>query len=440
MDTLYAQHLNSLQQQAEAALEHCGYDYLIIGSGHSELRFLDDYHHPFKPNPHFTQWVPLSDQAHCWLLVRPHKKPKLFYYQPKDFWHLVEPLPDAEWTQLIEVKVFDQPRQLSASLGRLKGEGALIAPPKEGAPAWGCDLNPSKLLNYLHFKRAIKTEWEQQNLRKANHIAVRGHNAAYWAFHAGASEFQIHQAYLNATQQCEKDLPYGNIVALNEHAAILHYQYQNVVVPPYVSSLLIDAGATYQGYAADITRTFTHAGTLFADLVRAMDLAQQELISTVRSGVDFVELHQAMQHKIASILAYFKIVHLDADAQLETNLIGTFFPHGLGHLLGLQVHDVGGHQQNIKGDIKLPPDVSPALRLTRTLENGMVVTIEPGLYFIPSLLKELSKSPHCEYLNWELIEQLSPYGGIRIEDNVLVHDLGCENLTRDAFIAAEVAA
>lgn len=440
MDSLYKQHLTTLQTQAEQALEQNGYDYLIIGSGRSELRFLDDYHHPFKPNPHFSQWVPVQDKQNCWLLVHPNKKPKLFYYQPKDFWHLVEALPDAEWVQCMEVKPFEQARSLNSALKRLKGKGVVIAPPNSHENFWGCELNPQVLLHQLHFTRAIKTPWEQSNLRRANHIAVRGHNAAYWAFHAGASEFQVHQAYLSATQQCERDLPYGNIAALNEHAAILHYQYQSTQPPAYNLSLLLDAGATYQGYAADITRTFTHQGSLFADLVRALDLAQQELIHTVRAGVSFVELHQAMQYKIAGILSFFKLVDLTPEAMIEKGIIQTFFPHGLGHLLGLQVHDIGGYQQDSKGTTQTPPEDSPALRLTRTLETGMVVTVEPGLYFIPMLLKELEKTEHSQYINWELIESLKPYGGIRIEDNILVREMDCENFTRDAFIAAESVA
>lgn len=437
MDTLYKQHLAILQEQTEQALAQHGFDYLIIGSGCSELRFLDDYHHPFKPNPHFAQWVPIQDKQNCWLLIRPKKKPKLFYYQPKDFWHLVEALPEAEWVQCMEIKPFEQERSLNSSLKRLKGQGAVIAPKQSHRHFWDCELNPQALLHTLHFNRAVKTTWEQANLRRANHIAVRGHNAAYWAFQAGSSEFQIHQAYLNATQQCERDLPYGNIVALNEHAAILHYQYQNIQQPAYNLSLLIDAGATHQGYAADITRTFTHQGTLFADLVRAVDLAQQELIHTIRAGVSFIELHQAMQYKLAGILSFFKVVSLETERIIEKGIVHSFFPHGLGHLLGLQVHDIGGWQQDEKGTVLSPPESSPALRLTRTLESGMVVTIEPGLYFIPMLLKELSKTEHSQYINWELVESLQPYGGIRIEDNILVQEMNCENFTRDAFIAAE---
>ncbi|RVU85702.1 Xaa-Pro dipeptidase [Leucothrix sargassi] len=439
MASLYEQHLSTLQQRSERALEQCGSDYLLIASGHTERQFLDDYHFPFKPNPHFAQWVPLSDKQNCWILVRPNQKPALFFYQPSDFWHLIEPLPEAEWTHCFDVTVFDDNKILDAELSTLTGNGAVISPPKAGEGFWGCQLNPSELLNHLHFERAYKTEWEQQNLRQANQIAVLGHEAAREAFFAGKSEYQIHQAYLSATQQCEKHLPYGNIVALNDHGAVLHYQYQSTQPPLKLKplSLLIDAGATYQGYAADITRTWTHEETLFSDMVYAVDQAQLSLIAEIQDGVGYVALHDRMRLKLARILTDFGVVTLDAEAQLETGIIGTFFPHGLGHLLGLQVHDIGGFQQDTSGQTQAAPAHSPALRLTRTLATDMVITIEPGLYFIDSLLSELSNSPQAKYIDWTLLDELRPYGGIRIEDNVLVTSQGSENFTRDAFAKIE---
>jgi Xaa-Pro dipeptidase len=113
-------------------------------------------------------------------------------------------------------------------------------------------------------------------------------------------------------------------------------------------------------------------------------------------------------------------------------LSSVFFPHGLGHFIGLQTHDVAGLADNT-GNALERPEGHPYLRLTRTLEPGNVLTIEPGLYFIPALLAawKLDKDPGV--INWDVVERLSPYGGIRIEDNVHVTESGCENLTRHAF-------
>ena len=110
-------------------------------------------------------------------------------------------------------------------------------------------------------------------------------------------------------------------------------------------------------------------------------------------------------------------------------------PHGLGHLIGLQTHDVGGQQVGPEGGLAPPPENYPALRLTRTLDDYMPVTIEPGLYFIPQLLEAAFSQPAGKHLNRALIESLVPCGGIRIEDNVYLADGALVNMTREAFAA-----
>jgi Xaa-Pro dipeptidase len=112
-----------------------------------------------------------------------------------------------------------------------------------------------------------------------------------------------------------------------------------------------------------------------------------------------------------------------------------FFPHGVGHLLGLQVHDVAGFSVDEQGAQKARPQGHPYLRLTRTLEPGFVVTIEPGLYFIDMLLDEARNGAHGKHINWRRVDEFRPYGGVRVEDNVACTADEPENLTRDAFAA-----
>jgi len=116
-----------------------------------------------------------------------------------------------------------------------------------------------------------------------------------------------------------------------------------------------------------------------------------------------------------------------------------FFPHGLGHLLGLEVHDVGGFMRSPDGGDIPRPAGHPYLRLTRVLEQGFVVTMEPGLYFIPQLLAGARADERSRRINWARVDSLRKFGGIRIEDDLAVTATGCENLTRDAF-RAELAA
>ena len=139
---------------------------------------------------------------------------------------------------------------------------------------------------------------------------------------------------------------------------------------------------------------------------------------------------------LAEILVDAELATGDATTLLETGVTSAFFPHGLGHLLGVQVHDVGGFMENEAGAVIDPPSGHPFLRLTRVLEENMVLTIEPGLYAIDMLLENLRGTPAESHVNWRTVDWLRPFGGIRIEDNVRVMTGGQENLTRDAFAAA----
>lgn len=138
---------------------------------------------------------------------------------------------------------------------------------------------------------------------------------------------------------------------------------------------------------------------------------------------------------LGQLLAEASIVSGDPDTLLATGVTAAFFPHGLGHLLGVQVHDVGGFMSDEAGNTIDPPSGHPFLRLTRTLEEDMVLTIEPGIYVIDMLLEKLRGTPAESHVNWDEVEWLRPYGGIRVEDNVRVTAEGCENLTREAFAA-----
>ena len=160
---------------------------------------------------------------------------------------------------------------------------------------------------------------------------------------------------------------------------------------------------------------------------------QRRLCDDARDGTRFVSLHDSAHRSVAQILVEHAIVRCSAGEAYDRGITRTFLPHGLGHLLGLQVHDAGGHLYQPGGAAGAPPDEHPFLRLTRTLRPGFVVTVEPGIIFIPALLDELGSGPLKRMVNWDLVEQLLPCGGIRVEDNVLVTENGSRNLTRNAF-------
>lgn len=440
LTSLYQEHLDTLQQRAREALARHQLDALLIHSGELLPRFLDDIPYPFRVNPHFKAWVPVTDVANCWLWIDGVNPPRLWYYAPEDYWHFHRPLPDTFWSALLAVTPLTQADAIDAMLPADRQRVAYIGPASARARALGIapdNINPDGVLNYLHYYRAFKTRYELHCLREAQKIAVSGHQAAQEAFLSRQSEFDINSIYLMATGQRDTDVPYDNIIALNEHAAVLHYTGLDKHTPTALHSFLIDAGAEFYGYAADITRTYAaQADGLFAELISAVNQAQQALIATLKAGVRYTDYHQDFQYRLAAILRQHQLVEgMSEEALVAEKVVQPFFPHGLGHLLGLQVHDVAGFMQDDAGTTLAPPSEYPALRCTRLLAPGMVVTIEPGLYFIESLLAPWREGPYRQHLNWALIDTLKPCGGIRIEDNVVIHENRIENLTRDLKLA-----
>ncbi len=432
LTSLYPAHVAELQNRAEAALKRDNLDGFVIHSGQEIKVFLDDYGYPFKVNPHFKHWLPLVDIPNCWLLVNGRDKPTLIYYQPIDFWHKVIELEQDYWNDFFEIKILTNAKDVDKLLPYDKKGLAYIGAHIEVAQALGFDnINPDAALNYLHYHRAYKTPYEQQCLRLSNKCAVIGHKAARDAFLQGASEYDIQQTYLRATQHTDNETPYGNIVALNDNSAILHYTGLDRNVPQAHRSFLIDAGANFHGYASDITRTYSFKRDRFAELIVRMDQLMLNAVNALKPGVSYVDLHIATYRDIGNVLQEFGLINVDANTAVDTGIISTFFPHGLGHHLGLQTHDVGGFMADERGTHISTPEQHSFLRTSRMVEANQVFTIEPGLYFIDSLLKELKASKHGKMVNWSSVDELRPFGGIRIEDNIIVHQSHNENMTRD---------
>lgn len=433
----YRDHLQRVGERWTIALAFAGFDAAVIAAGEPRLYFLDDQSPPFRPNPHFAQWFPDRDCAHAMLLIRPAATAKLYFYQPRDYWHQPPALPD--WAEgNLDVERFDNLERLQQTLSVEAGRHNRLAYVGEQEPGnlIPATHNPALLLQHLNYHRAYKTPFEVGCLVEATERAVAGHVAAREAFYEGASEFDTHMRYLAASRQTSADLPYSSIVAHNQHAGVLHYQHYDRTPPAPLRSFLIDAGATAFGYASDITRTYAAQSAdarTFAELIAALDAAQQALIDGIRPGANYIDIHEASHRHLGAVLAQQGLVRCSAEAAFETGLTRVFLPHGVGHLIGLQTHDVGGQQTAPEGGLRPPPDRYPALRLTRDVATDQVFTIEPGLYFIPMLLEEAAAGPAGKQIEWDRVDELTPFGGIRIEDNVVVGDDGLRNLTREAF-------
>ena len=428
---LYSQHLAILCERADKALALGGLDHLVIAAGLPLRKFLDDQDYPFTVSPHFKHWLPLTDAPGSWIVYTPGAKPKLVFVQPRDYWHVVPEAPQGYWVEHFDIVTVRNATEAVAQLPA--GKRAVIAPTCPATRDVEAN-NPQAVVDYLHWHRSYKTPYELELMREANRIGTRAHRAAAAAFRAGESEFGIHMAYLAAARQIDAELPYASIVALNEHGAVLHYMHFDRTPPARNRSFLIDAGASAAGYGCDITRTYAAPqATEFQALIDSMDAAQQTYAAKVRAGQSYPELHIHAHHVLAGILREHGFIRMSAESAVESGVTTAFFPHGLGHSIGVQTHDVAGFQQSERGGTVAQPDGHPYLRLTRTLEPGMVVTIEPGLYFIDMLLAELKDKPVAADIDWTKVDHFRQYGGIRIEDEVVCTDGEPENLTRDAF-------
>lgn len=437
--TAYAQHVIEVEAACMRALA-CGreagepFDAIVFHAGSPAAYHADDLAVPFRGHAHFLRFGWVEGPGHA-IVFQPGERTKLIRNVASDFWYAAPaPLDPALGEAFEVVETHDVLAETREHLGR-SGEVrcAFIGANAGFAGALGCApeaQNPASLIAALDWERGYKTEYEIDCLREATRLAALGHRAVAEGVIERASEFELHLAYLAASQQTDDALPYPNIIAWDEAAAVLHYERRRTSAPEPAAVLLIDAGARHCGYASDITRTHATGRGASADfhaLLSGMEALQARLVEGVAPGVDFVALHRRAEQEIAALLREVGVLRVDVEQARAEGLLFAFFPHGLGHPLGLQTHDVGGHQADARGSVKPPPADCPHLRNTRVLEAGNVVTIEPGLYFIPSLLEPLRGNPG---IDWNLVDALLPHGGIRIEDDVLVSEAGRANLTR----------
>ena len=433
---LYKDHVGKLIQSHQELMQKYAFDYIVIPSGELRYVFQDDMTYPFKSSAYFKWLVPFTNHPNCFLSIPQNGKPKLIYYVPKDYWHAVPTLPDEELFSQFDIHIITKAEQAKELLPNASSKVAFLGEaPGSFELSSNTEVLPEPLLSELHWLRAYKSNYEKACLYKASINGARAHNAAKNAFYAGKSELDIHHAYVQTVGTKESDLPYGNIVALNEHAAVLHYTEMQTIqfAEKDLRSFLIDAGGRYHDYASDITRTYSYKDDAYAAMIKSMDAKQLEIIDSIKAGDSYIDLHKLSHVKIAEVLKEFDVIKVSVDEAVETQITSTFLPHGLGHHLGLHVHDAGGHQATPVGGHKAPPAPHNFLRNTREIEVGNYLTIEPGLYFIPQLLSDLKKGAHGSSINWSKVDEFLPFGGIRIEDNVLVNTDGVENYTRLAF-------
>jgi len=427
-----------------------GIDCLVVKGG-SELPMYDsDTNHDFRQESYF-QWLfgvkepgclGIISQTCTLLVPRFHKSHEAWLgpIEPLD-WFKAQYLVDHvayvdELPTLLEGKRCAVIRNVNADSGLAVDTPEVPNLEEEASKQIACILDEL---------RAIKTPAEIEVLTFVNDVSSRAHiQVMQHIFRGTYGSVQSMEHFAEsafkfgcALQGCAR-VGYNCIACSGERNAILHYGHpaEPNNSPAHPQGLrLLDMGAEYHCYTADVTATFPTSGK-FSVNQKAVYQCVWETVKAVetelRPGVSYRDMHRFAQRRLLEELMRRTdlILSEDFESMVRNNLIARLFmPHGLGHMLGLNVHDVGGYEVS---DPRDRTDISlTGLRLGRRLKPGMVLTVEPGIYFIDYLMQEAKSDENLStYVDWELWEEFKQsVGGVRIEDNVLITDQGCKVLT-----------
>ena len=303
-----------------------------------------------------------------------------------------------------------------------------------GAPVSGVESDPNltnRVRDALRHARRPKDAGEIALLRRAVAATARGYRAIRDFIRPGRTEREIQIELEAEFFRGGGDRPgYGTIVGGGPNSAVLHFAPSSRKIHPG-EFVLIDAGAEIDRYTADVTRTFV-AGvpTQFQRDLHAVVLAGEEnAITRCVPGAEWKTIHLAAAVEMTAGLVAMGVMRGAAESLVAQEAHTLFFPHGLGHMVGLGVRDGSGLAPGRQKD---PRASLRTLRMDLPLAPGYVVTVEPGLYFIPALLNDpVRRARYRDCVNWPLVDQHLHLGGVRIEDNVLVTSGEPEVLTQD---------
>ncbi len=306
----------------------------------------------------------------------------------------------------------------------------LITPPNRPQ---GDDLALARAIVRLRLRHDAAALAE---MRKAGQVSVMAHKSGMVATRQARSEAEVRAAMEAVMLAHDMTCAYSSIVTI--HGEVLHNNHYHHLLQPG-DLLLADVGAeTASGWASDITRTWPVSGTFSPtqrDLYEVVLAAHDACIAAMRPGMEYCDIHLLAATVMAGGLVELGILRGNPTELVALDAHALFFPHGIGHLLGLDVHDMedlGDLAGYADGRGRSDRFGLNYLRLHRSLQPGMVVTIEPGFYQVPAILNDPERrSRYRDMVNWERLAQFADVRGIRIEDDVLVTDTGTEVLTAD---------
>jgi Xaa-Pro aminopeptidase len=280
--------------------------------------------------------------------------------------------------------------------------------------------------------RRVKDGVELARMRAAQQATRAAFAVAVPLLRVGVSERQVQIEFeAEAFRRGAEAMAYDTIVGGGSNSGVLHAAPTGRRFAAG-ELVLIDAGAQYLGYASDITRTYPVGGSLTSvqgEIHGVVHRAEQAAIARCEPGVEWRDVHRAAAVSIAEGLAALGILRGGPEELVDSGATALFFPHGIGHLVGLGVRDAGGTPLRER---RHDPKPYPNLRIDLPLEPGLVVTVEPGIYFVPAILGDPeTRRRYRASVDWDAVDGLMGFGGVRIEDDVLITASGHEVITAD---------
>ncbi len=273
--------------------------------------------------------------------------------------------------------------------------------------------------------RRPKDDVELQRMRVAAEATRAGFAELAPLIEAGRSERELQVALEAAFLRSGGDfLAFGTIVAAGDHAAVLHFMPTTRALGEG-ELVLVDAGAEFRGYVSDVTRTFAVGGVFTPDqalVYETVRRAGEAAIAVCRPGIEWREVHRTAALVVADGLVELGVLRGQPESLVESGAVTLFFPHGVGHMVGLGVRD-GGPASD---ETREPAPGLPRLRVDIPLAPRQAWTVEPGIYFVPALF---ARARERDDVVSDRLEQLQRFGGVRLEQNILIGDDGCEVLT-----------
>lgn len=385
-----------------------------------------DQTYPFLPHPEYY-WLSGS-----------RRSGGVMAYEPGAGWtHFVRKADEAEllWEGSPEVPPGEDISALPAWLAaRSRKRAALLGnPPAALADQLAAAPVPAAEARLkLDQVRRVKDAAEVRLVARAAAATAAGFRKAREVIRPGVTERQVQIELEAEMRRAGADgVSFGTIVGGGDHSAVLHFEPGSRAVREN-EVVLVDSGAEISEYAADVTRTFPSGKAFTPEQQAIYDLVlagQAAAIAKCRPATEWHEAHGAAAAVMAAGLRELGIFKGSVDSILETGAIALFFPHGVGHMLGLRVRDVGGAAPG-RPEGRLCCGARP--RVDMPLEAGFLMTVEPGLYFVPAILDDAGRRElHRDAVCWDALPRWRPVGGVRIEDDVLVTDREPQVLTAE---------